>query len=89
MDATGYHLPLWRVHTRRMIQDESKVGRGCKTMGSVQRRGFDATKRKTYKRLNGICGVEIPNPKKPIHDLKTLLTLDLLIRQIHIFMAKQ
>jgi hypothetical protein len=40
-----------------MIQDESKVGRGCKTMGSVQRRGFDATKRKTYKRLNGICGV--------------------------------
>jgi len=62
------------------------VGGGCKTMGSVQRRGLDATKRKTYKRLKGICG---GLGWKIEHDLKTLLTLDLFFRQIHIFMAKQ
>jgi hypothetical protein len=51
-------------------------------MGSVQRRGFDATKRKTYKRLNGICGGSGCEKEKSSHDLKTLLTLDLLFRQI-------
>ena len=44
MDATGYHLPLWRVHTRRMIQDESKVGEGVQDHGKCSKEGFRCNK---------------------------------------------